>query len=70
MSEVKDATDISNPRDVQGILALLVTAGLLAVVGFAMTKAGSIQDAVSVVNILAPLAALVLGFYFGKKAAE
>jgi len=70
LSEVKDATDISNPRDVQGILALLVTAGLLAVVGFAMTKAGSIQDAVSVVNILAPLAALVLGFYFGKKAAE
>jgi hypothetical protein len=73
MSEKEDTSmsaDISNPRDIQGILALLVTAGLLGIVGFAMTKAGTLQDAIAVVNILAPLAALVLGFYFGKKAAE
>jgi hypothetical protein len=60
---------ISNPRDIQGILALLVTAGLLAVVVFAMTKAGSLSDAISVVNVLAPLAAMVLGYYFGSKSA-
>jgi len=69
-NEMEASADITNPRDIQGILALIVTAGLLAIVGFAMTKAGTLQDALSVVNVLAPLAALVLGFYFGKKAAE
>jgi hypothetical protein len=67
---VETSADISNPRDVQGILAITVTVGLLGVIVFAMTKAGTLQDALSVVNVLAPLAALVLGFYFGKKAAE
>jgi len=69
-SPVETSASISNPRDVQGILAITVTVGLLAVITFAMTKAGTLQDALSVVNVLAPLAALVLGFYFGKKAAE
>jgi hypothetical protein len=69
-SPVETSASISNPRDVQGILAVTVTVGLLAVITFAMTKAGTLQDALSVVNVLAPLAALVLGFYFGKKAAE
>ena len=69
-NEMEASADITNPRDIQGILALIVTAGLLAIVGFAMTKAGTLPDALSVVNVLAPLAALVLGFYFGKKAAE
>jgi len=69
-SSVETSASISNPRDVQGILAVTVTVGLLAVITFAMTKAGTLQDALSVVNVLAPLAALVLGFYFGKKAAE
>ncbi len=67
---VETSADITNPRDIQGILAILVTSGLLAVIGFAMFKAGTLSDALSVVNVLAPLAALVLGFYFGKKAAE
>ena len=67
---VETSADISNPRDVQGILAIIVTVGLLGVIVFAMTKAGTLQDALSVVNVLAPLAALVLGFYFGKRAAE
>ena len=67
---VETSADISNPRDVQGILAITVTVGLLGVIVFAMTKAGTLQDALSVVNVLAPLAALVLGFYFGKRAAE
>ena len=62
-------TNISNPRDVQGILALIVTIGLFAIIAFAMTKVGSLSDALAVVNVVAPLAALVLGFYFGKQAA-
>lgn len=66
---VEPATDLSNPRDVQGILALVVTCGLLGVILFAMTKAGTLQDALSVVNVLAPLAAMVVGYYFGSKSA-
>jgi uncharacterized membrane protein YkgB len=66
---VDTSADISNPRDVQGILAILVTVGLLVVIGFSMFKAGTLQDALAVVNVLAPLAALILGFYFGAKQA-
>ena len=62
--------NISNPRDVQGILALIVTLGLFAIIAFAMTKVGTLTDALAVVNVVAPLAALVLGFYFGKQAAN
>jgi len=65
-----EAPSVGNARDIQGILALLVTGGLLAIVGFAMTKVGSLQDALSVVNVIAPLAALVLGFYFGVKSQQ
>ena len=59
---VESSADITNPRDIQGILAILVTSGLLAVIAFAMFKAGTLSDALSVVNVLAPLAALVLGY--------
>jgi hypothetical protein len=48
---VETSADISNPRDVQGILAITVTVGLLGVIMFAMTKAGTLQDALSVVNV-------------------
>ncbi len=61
---------VANLRDVQGILALIVTIGLFAIIAFAMTKVGSLSDALAVVNVVAPLAALVLGFYFGKQAAQ
>jgi hypothetical protein len=67
---VEASADITNPRDVQGILALLFSAGFLAIAAFALTKAGSIADVLSVVNLVVPLASLIIGFYFGKKAAE
>ena len=67
---IDTSADISNPRDVQGILAIALTAGFLGIAAFALTKAGTMQDVISVVNIIAPLASLVLGFYFGKKSAE
>ena len=66
---VEPVADLTNPRDIQGVLALLVTSGLLGIVGYAMTKAGTLQDALSVVNVLAPLVAMVVGYYFGSKSA-
>ena len=68
-TSTQSTSNLSNPRDVQGILALIVTIGLFAIIAFAMTKVGTLTDALAVVNVVAPLAALVLGFYFGKQAA-
>ena len=69
-SAVEASADISNPRDVQGILALLVMIGFLAIAGFALTKAGAIQDVLSVLQVVAAPASLIIGFYYGKKASE
>jgi hypothetical protein len=67
---VEATADIANPRDVQGILAIGVTIGFLGIAGFALTKAGTMQDVLSVLNVIAAPASLILGFYFGRKAAE
>lgn len=64
------AANISSPQDVQGILALGVTIGFLGIAAFALTKAGTMQDVLSVLNVIAAPASLILGFYFGRKAAE
>ena len=69
-STVEASADISNPRDMQAILALLVMAGFLAIAGFALTKAGSMQDVMSVLQVVAAPASLIIGFFFGRKAAE
>ena len=68
--QVEPTADISNPRDIQGILAIAVTAGFLGIAAFALTKAGTMQDVLQVVNVIAAPASLILGFYFGKRAAE
>ena len=65
----KDRIDLGF-RDVQGVIALTVTGGFLAIGGYALTKAGSITDVLSVLQIIAAPASLIIGFYFGKKAAE
>jgi hypothetical protein len=44
--------------------------GFLAIAGFALTKAGSIQDVLSVLQVVAAPASLIIGFYYGKKASE
>jgi hypothetical protein len=71
--KVEASADITNPRDIQGILALVVTLGFLGMVGVAAVIAalrGSIQDVLAVVNVIAAPASLILGFYFGKQAAQ
>jgi hypothetical protein len=70
---VDTSADISNPRDVQGMLALLVTGGFIGtavVATFVALWRGTVQDALSVLNIIAAPASLIIGFFFGKKAAE
>jgi len=67
---IDTSADITNPRDVQGILAIAVTAGFLGITAFALTKASTMQDVLSVLNLIAAPASLILGFYFGRKSAE
>jgi hypothetical protein len=72
-ASVETSADIGNPRDIQGILALVVTGGFIGtaiVATFVALWRGTVQDGVSVLNIIAAPASLIIGFFFGKKAAE
>ncbi len=60
-------TDIGNPHDVQGIIALGVIGGVFVIAGIAIAKGA---DVVAVLNNLLPLGALVVGFYFGQKSQQ
>ena len=55
-----------NPRDIQGILALAVIGGTFAVAGVAIYI--NVQNAVSVLASVLPLAGTIVGFYFGQKS--
>lgn len=71
MSETQERDKIDlGFRDVQGVIALTVTGGFLAISGYALTKAGGINDVLAVLQTVAARASLIIGFYFGKKAAE
>lgn len=61
---------ITNLRETQAILAYIMTLGFLSVAAFAITKAANFQDIGTVMNTLAPLATMVLAFFFANKAAR
>ena len=65
----KDKIDLGF-RDIQGIIALTVVVGFLGISGYALTKAGTMNEVLSVLQIIAAPASLIIGFFFGKKAAE
>jgi hypothetical protein len=71
VSEKPAETDLSNPREVQGTVALVTVGGFMGVAGAAVIAQiirGS--DPVPILNIIAPLAFGVIAFYFGSKKAE
>jgi len=67
---VEAAADLGNPRETQSILAYIVTIGFFLIAGIAIARATSFQDIVGILNIVAPLAVMVLAFYFANKAAQ
>ena len=67
---VEPASDLSNPRETQSILAYILTIGFLLVIGYAVAKASTFQDIATVLGSLSPLATMVLAFYFANKAAR
>jgi len=69
--EVDTSADITNPRDIQGILALLFGGGFLILAIAGVWKSTSLQDVLSVLKEVGTLVAVIVAFYFGsKKAAE
>lgn len=69
-AEIETSADISNPREVQGTVALVTVGGFMGVAGAAVVAAvirGT--DPTPILNIIAPLAFGVIAFYFGAKKA-
>jgi hypothetical protein len=68
---VEASADISNPREVQGTVALITVGGFMGVAGAAVV-ASVIRgaDPTPILNIIAPLAFGVVAFYFGTKKSE
>ena len=56
------------PRDIQGILALIVIVGAFAVAGVAVYL--NPTNVTSVLASILPLASVVVGFYFGQKSQQ
>ncbi len=71
MSEKGEKPDLSNPREVQGTIAVITVGGFMGVAGAAViaqiVRGG---DPVPVLNIIAPLAFGVIAFFFGTKKAQ
>ena len=58
---------IGNPRDVQGILALVVVGGTFAIAGVAIILGTS---AATVLSAVLPLSGTIIGFYYGQKSQQ
>jgi hypothetical protein len=68
--ELEASADISNPREVQGTVALVTVGGFMGVAGAAViAQVIRGADPVPILNIIAPLAFGVIAFYFGSKKA-
>ena len=59
---------LGSPRDVQGILALIVIIGAFVIAGVAIYLSPS--NVTAVLGSVLPLASVVIGFYFGSKSQQ
>ena len=67
---VMPSVSLSNLRETQSMLAYIMTIGFLLVAAYAVMKASTFQDIATVLSSLAPLATMVLAFFFANKAAR
>jgi hypothetical protein len=61
--------DVGNPRDIQGILALVIVIGFIAVAA-AVIFTRVVTDPTQIITALATLTASVVSFYFGVKSQQ
>ena len=69
MSEKKEGV-VPSLLETQSIIAIVMIAAFVGGVFYGLTKATTIQDILSIMQLIAAPAALIVGFFFGKKAAE
>lgn len=60
-------TSIGNPRDIQGILALVVVGGTFGIAAVAIALGTA---AATVLSAVLPLAGTIIGFYYGQKSQQ
>ena len=68
--DAEAVASITNPRDVQGILAIVFGLGFLVMCTYAISKAVSFSDVLGIVNTVAVLVGVIIAFYFGQKAKQ
>ncbi|MGA8903667.1 MAG: hypothetical protein WB661_01520 [Candidatus Bathyarchaeia archaeon] len=61
-------TGVGNPRDIQGILALVFVGGTLGIAGVAIAIVPA--SALQVLAEVLPLTGTVIGYYFGVKSQQ
>lgn len=66
-STTSTRTNVGNPRDIQGILALVFVGGTLAVAAVAMAFPTS---ATQVLAEILPLTGTIIGYYYGQKSQQ
>jgi hypothetical protein len=64
---VETGASIGNPRDIQGILALVFVGGTLAIGAVAIATGASAQQVLSEVL---PLTGTIIGYYYGQKSQQ
>lgn len=60
-------SSVGNPRDIQGILALVFVGGTLGIAAVAIVLGAS---AASVLSEVLPLTGTIIGYYYGQKSQQ
>lgn len=58
---------VGNPRDMQGIIGIVVVGGTLGIAAAAIATGAS---ALQVLSTVLPLTGTIIGFYFGQKSQQ
>lgn len=66
-STAQAGASIGNPRDIQGILALVFVGGTLGIAGVAIVLGAS---AAAVLSEVLPLTGTIIGYYYGQKSQQ
>lgn len=64
---VAQGASVGNPRDIQGILALVFVGGTLGIAGIAIVLGAS---AAAVLSEVLPLTGTIIGYYYGQKSQQ
>jgi Kef-type K+ transport system membrane component KefB len=71
---LEPAADLSNPRETQNILAIVVVVGLVVLAGIAilviLARGGAVTDVAAILEKVSYLAGVIVVFYFANKNAK